>query len=420
MYMKACKKIARVARVTAVCLMAGAVLPLHQGVQAEEEMRLKVDDPRLAKDAERRFGSWVHKGAVESELDKVFRNVTDLFGSGPKSWVYENSKYGEAHEETANKLLAKGDVAGAAEELKVAATFYGIARFPFLHNAAAIEAYKKHDELYLASLRLKGIPVQEVNIPFEGKELGVHVYAQSVITPSKPAPAVVVSGGIDSWKSEMWPSVEAMLAEGFVVLTMDMPGTGASEWTLGPDAERVYSAAVDYLKTRADVNPDQIGVNLRSYGGYFAVKLALLDPDVSAAVNFGGPIQDAYGENNILRLPNYMLSTVGAGFGMSRKDFVKNPDGARAKMKEHVQATTFKKLGLLKPFPDQAPILSINGDDDLLVPVEDTYILSEAGIRQEIWIYPGGGHTAGKYRAENIPAAARWLKMQLTSTRAFQ
>jgi len=414
------KSVSRFACVLAVGLMVGLGVQAPSAVKAEEEMRLKVDDPRLAKDAERRFSGWVHKGAVASELDSVYRKVTDLFGSGPKSWVYENSKFGEKHEKKANELLSKGDVVGAAEELKVAATFYGIARFPFLHSEDTIKAYKKHDELYLASLRLKGIPVKEIDIPFEGKKLNVHVYVQSVIAPSKPAPAVVVSGGIDSWKSEMWPTVEAMLAEGFVVLTMDMPGTGASDWKLGPDAERVYSAAVDYLKTRSDVNPDQIGVNLRSYGGYFAVKLALLDSDVKAAVNFGGPIQDAYGENNILRLPNYMLSTVGAGFGMSRKEFVKDPDAAREKMKQHVQATTFEKLGLLKPFPNQGAILSINGDNDLLVPVDDIYLLSKAGIRQDIWIYPGGGHTGGKYRAENIPAAARWLKMHLTNDALFK
>lgn len=411
---------ARLLRTLAVGITVGLGLFPSSTSQASDEMRLKVEDPRLAQDAERRFSGWVHKGADEQELDQVYRSVSKLFGSGPNSWVYENSKLGKKHEETANRLLSQGDVAGAAEELKIAATFYGIARFPFLHNQATIDAYKKHDELYLASLRLKGIPVQEINIPFEGKELDVHLFTSSVVSPKSPGPAVVVSGGIDSWKSEMWPTVEAMLAEGLVVLTMDMPGTGTSDWRLSADAEKVYSAAVDYLKSRPDVNPDQIGVNLRSYAGYFAVKLALLDPDVKAAVNFGGPIQEAYGENNLLRLPNYMLSTVGAGFGMTRKEFVDNPEKARAEMKAHTQKTTFEALGLLKPFPDQAALLSINGDNDMLVPVEDIYVLSKAGIRQEIWIYPGGGHTGGKFRAENIPAAAKWLKMQLTSDRPFR
>ena len=64
-----------------------------------------------------------------------------------------------------------------------------------------------------------------------------------------------------------------------------------------PNAERVFLAAMDHLKTRKDVDGSRIGVWGRSFGAYWTAKLALLHPDrVKAAVFHGGNVHFGFQE----------------------------------------------------------------------------------------------------------------------------
>ena len=55
--------------------------------------------------------------------------------------------------------------------------------------------------------------------------------------------------------------------------TIDMPGAGENP-CLGqePRAERTFSAAIDYLETRNDIDGKRIAVMGGSFGGYWATK----------------------------------------------------------------------------------------------------------------------------------------------------
>jgi alpha-beta hydrolase superfamily lysophospholipase len=67
---------------------------------------------------------------------------------------------------------------------------------------------------------------------------------------------------------------------------MDAPGQGEAlnqqHLTFPPDFERAITAAVDYLVTRADVDPARIGVYGVSTGGYFAQRGAAFEPRLAA------------------------------------------------------------------------------------------------------------------------------------------
>ena len=58
-----------------------------------------------------------------------------------------------------------------------------------------------------------------------------------------------------------------------------MPGAGENP-CLGQDprAERTFSAAIDYLETRNDIDGKRIAVMGGSFGGYWAAKLAHTEP----------------------------------------------------------------------------------------------------------------------------------------------
>jgi esterase FrsA len=198
-----------------------------------------------------------------------------------------------------------------------------------------------------------------------------------------------------------------MLAEGLAVFAFDMPGTGESEWPLEPDSDRVYSRVVDYLKTRSELDGENIAVYLQSFAGLYAVKLALVDPDVKAAVNIGGPIHLAFTPEHIKKVPDVMIKTIANAMG-------EDLDASFKTMVAKAGPMSLDKQGLLTRPERQAALLSINGDLDELVPIEDLYIISDRGIEQEQWVYEGDRHCATEHLEEYAPKAAAWLKQHLS------
>lgn len=352
---------------------------------------------------EERFGGWVAAGADEEELDAALGRIHDPLGSGPGSWVYELSVAAAKHELAASEAELAGNEAAAAKEYSTAAVYYFVARFPFVSSPAKAEAYRKHIECYLKAAQSYDPPLEIVRIPFEDKEIVGYLRIPDVEKP----PVVVVTGGVDTWKSDVDRQVNAMLAEGLAAFAFDMPGTGESEWPLEPDSDRVYSRVVEYLKTRPELDGENIGVYLQSFAGLYAVKLALVDPNVKAAVNIGGPVHLAYMPEYIKKVPDVMIKTIANAMGQ-------DPNVSFEEMVAMAGPMSLGSQNLLTKPERQAPLLSINGDEDPLVPIDDLYIISKSGIEQEEWVYEGDGHCAPNNMEEHAPRAASWLKRHLT------
>jgi pimeloyl-ACP methyl ester carboxylesterase len=390
------------ARWTILALVLGILLVV--AVVYRQSLVLRIASMRPF--VEDRFDGWVRDGADEAELDAAFRRVHDPTGSGPGSWVYEVSVPAAQHQARARELEAAGDVEGAAEEWRQAALFYYIARFPFLGNEAKVAAYRKHIDCYLESVKHEEPALEIVRIPHQGEEIIGYLR----VPPSAlPPPVVVVTGGVDTWKSDVEGQAKAMLAEGMAAFTFDMPGTGESAWPLSADGERIYSRVLAYLKTRADLDGDRMAVYLQSFAGYYAVKLAVLDPNVKAAVNVGGPIHLSFTMEHAETVHEGMIKTIAHAMG-------EDLDQPLAEMIEKIEPFSLERQGLLRPPERQAPLLSINGDQDALVTIDDLYIISEKGIVQEEWVYEGDGHCASGNASEHVPRAAAWIKAQLGRT----
>jgi esterase FrsA len=356
---------------------------------------------------EERFDGWVRAGAHRLELDEALGRIHDPTGSGPGSWVYELSIPAAEHEERARQAEAVGDQAAAAREFRKAAVFYHIARFPFIGSAAKAEAYRKHIECYLKSIEYGSGPgIEVVRIDFEGEEIIGYLRRPVDAVDGVRPPVVVLTGGVDTWKSDVELQAQAILAEELAVFAFDMPGTGESAWPLSADADRVYSRVVDHLKGRSDLDGDRIGVYLQSFAGLYAVKLALIDPDVKAAVNVGGPIHLSFTEQHAKTVAEVMVRTI----AHAMRDDVDQPI---AELVKRITPFSLEKQGLLVPPERQAALLSINGDQDPLVTIEDLYIISRSGIEQEEWVYEGDGHCASRNSPEHVPRAAAWLRERL-------
>jgi len=89
-------------------------------------------------------------------------------------------------------------------------------------------------------------------------------------------------------------------------------------------------------------------------------------------------------------------------------------DRSLAQLIEQIEHFSLKKQGMLVPAARQGALLSINGNEDPLVPIEALYIISRSGIEQEEWVYPGDSHCAPESFPEHIPRSAAWLRAHLT------
>jgi dienelactone hydrolase len=74
---------------------------------------------------------------------------------------------------------------------------------------------------------------------------------------------------VDGWKQDRRRASEAFHRLGLATFTIDIPGAGENPLLASePKAERTFSAALDYLEQRADVDGTSMGVMGGSFGGY--------------------------------------------------------------------------------------------------------------------------------------------------------
>lgn len=185
-----------------------------------------------------------------------------------------------------------------------------------------------------------------------------------------------------------------------------MPGVGESPVKASPTADAIFSALIDYLETRPDVDPGRIAIMGRSFGGYWAAKSAHVEARrLRAAVVWGGGIHYFFQEDWLPESTNadsYLMDHDVARcrlFGVDNLDDLAHP----------WSQLSLKDQGWLdKP---SCPMLIVNGKNDLQTPIADLYILLEHGIPKSARIFPGGhmGQTP-----QTFPTIVHWLKNELS------
>ena len=312
-----------------------------------------------------------------SEAEEVLASLPNFEG---ETWAAAWNALGERWEKRARDAEEKKD-ARAKEAYLKAYGYYGIARHPFPSTPGKHHAYAKTREMFLAGSKYFDIPVERVAIPFDGKSIVGHLRLPKKL----PAPMVMHWGGIDNWKEERHAFGEAFVAEGWGCFIIDSPGTGECPVQAGPEAHRVHTTALDYLRRQPEIEPDKIAAVGASFGGYWSTKLAHIAPDkLRAVVNWGGGIhyffQPEWQERSRYA-DSYLFDLIEARANLFGK---KTFDDLCAVM----PALSLLDQGWLdKPC---APLLIVNGKEDKQVPLEDFYLLLEHGDPKTIRLFPGG------------------------------
>lgn len=160
---------------------------------------------------------------------------------------------------------------------------------------------------------------------------------------------------------------------GFRVFQFDYRGFGESD--PAPLANRGLAddavAALKYLRSRPDIDPDKIVIYGHSLGAGYAMAAG------AAAMDEGNPVRAvvvASGFSSWRRIANHQAPVIGAFFGG-----VSGPD----------PADYAGRLG-------RTPLLVVHAVDDEDVPVENAYRLfkaaSDVGVPATLYVRPEGGH----------------------------
>ena len=211
--------------------------------------------------------------------------------------------------------------------------------------------------------------------------------------PAKKYPVFVyVYGGphaqmiTRSWTGGAGFFLNYMAQQGYVVFTLDNRGSANRglefesiiHRQLGETEMADQMTGIRYLKTLSFIDPERIGVNGWSYGGFMAITMMLRNPGVFKTACAGGPVIDwkwyevMYGER-------YMDTPVN------------NPEGyKKSALIDHVGNLTGK-------------LLIIHGTSDPTVVWQNSLAFIDECVKQgkqvDYFVYPGAGHNmAGKAR----------------------
>lgn len=227
-------------------------------------------------------------------------------------------------------------------------------------TAAAQDNLKKQEEFMEEKLELtqewdkvfpKSDKVKHCKITFHNR-YGITLAADLYIPQNAAGrlPAIAVSGPFGAVKEQASGLYAQTLAErGFLTIAFDPSFTGESggqpRYVASPDINTEdFSAAVDYLSTRPDVDPERIGIlGICGWGG-FAVNAAAIDIRIKATV----------------AATMYDISRCTANGYFDEGD---NPD-ARHEMRRQLNAQRTEDYrngtyalagGVVDPLPDDAP-----------------------------------------------------------------
>ena len=187
---------------------------------------------------------------------------------------------------------ARGRLLSAGEKYGRAATYLITCERLQAHGALGrLELYRRFLDVFAKGVSLARENCERVEIPYESAHIaGLLVRADGV---EGPAPLLVQVNGLDSTKEMKYRvGLPAWLAKrGVSSLVIDQPGSGEAlrldGLTARFDSEHWASRVVDWLETRADVDPKRIGLEGVSLGGYFCPRAVAFEPRFACGVAWG-------------------------------------------------------------------------------------------------------------------------------------
>ncbi|SHH30047.1 alpha/beta fold hydrolase [Streptomyces sp. 3214.6] len=230
-------------------------------------------------------------------------------------------------------------------------------------------------------------------------------------------PLVMVSrfrASIDDWD----PAVVDRLATDRRVIVFDNTGIGFSEGDVQPTVRKMAEVAISFVEALGLTEVDLLGFSL---GGFVTQRFTLTRPDLVRSVVLvgtgGGGGEGAVApdreklmslmarpEPSVEALQALFFSSDAAGHEAAQT-YWDNIYSSRRRPESDVSLDAAKvQLGALGAFaagddstlPEadriQQPVLIVNGDNDIMVPTPNSFLLSQKIPNAQLIVYPNSGH----------------------------
>ena len=287
----------------------------------------------------------------------------------------------------------------------------------------------------------------------EGVRLAGDLYLPDALPAGERRAGIVLCHGYTGVKDLYLPDNARVLVEaGYVVMTFDYKGWGTSQGSrsrLAPYSRVAdVQAALSYLATRPDVDPDRLGIYGTSYGGATVAWTAAIDERVKCTVSVVGIGHGARWMRSVRRPDEWhdllersrrdraQRALTGESEFVPREDILL-PDRQSAELAAAARRNNPAAVGTIPlEYIDETlsfhpewivdriaprPILFVTTDDDRLVPPEESLALyARAGDPKKLVVLRGYGH----YQVYVEPAfgelmreVVTWYREHLPATR---
>lgn len=320
-------------------------------------------------------------GMGAGEPGEFLYALDNIKSGNVESWTQEWQSAADRSRALADEYLMAQNNRSAKQALLAASNYYWLAEFfqPLYgrrEDDLGTILFEKMQEAYRKALKLWDTPVEGVKVPYEGVDLDAYFFTPS--SDNTPRPTIIAIGGFDSTLEVEVCGMfsEEATARGYNLLAFEGPGQGAVLRTLGLpnrfDYEVPISAAVDYLLTRPDVDPDNIILIGSSFGGYYSARAAAFEHRLKALIVHSA----LFAVRDMLPGPilaSRTIAKMGTWLLLKDQDFKLISDKLRAVYGYDSLVdliTHYKKFDLSEVAPKiQCPTFVIHGAQDDLVPV---------------------------------------------------
>ena len=329
-------------------------------------------------------------GANMDEIDRACRTLRDEGAprgmDEPRAFFHAWVGAGDALHEAAERDTAAGHHLSAAEKYRRATIMYITGeRMPAHDYPPRAAAYDRVLECFARYVELGDVNCEQVHVPYQGSVLpALMVRAHN----ENPAPCVVHFNGLDGIKEFLFLTGfgAALARRGISVLFVDNPGVGEAlrkhDLHNFAEAEMPAGACIDYLETRADVDPGRIGMGALSLGGHHAPRATAFESRIKCCMVWGA---------NYDWRTSFRKRVDGVGSQKSVPHIVEHVKWVLGQdtIEECLEVTdTFMLEGILDRIT--VPILVIHGEQDRQIPVEQaasTYEDCVNSPRRELRIF---------------------------------
>lgn len=247
---------------------------------------------------------WVlgQASAGGAELGECMRVASQIKDGDPERWVAEWMKAGQRLEAQAQAAEQAHHLVSAREAYLRALSYHHISTlFARPQDKRLAESWRKGAACFQKAAALMDPPIEAIEVPFQ--PFALHGYFMPALSGAAKAPTLIYVTGGEGWAEHAYFWVGAGRSRGYNIVTVDLPIHVGSRLRCAEfpfkDVEGAIDAplkaVIDYTVQRSDVDRDCVAIIGFSFGGWCAMRAAMLDGSSRIkALVADSPIHDVY------------------------------------------------------------------------------------------------------------------------------